>query len=246
MIIACEMTDGEYKLLYILPISTGTENVLLLGMEAESLKRRLSDIGVRVLVGEMEGGRITNVTGYGSGKGAAPGGAGREGCLPASGITDVDLAIVGSLPGGRRERSELLSNIADMLQVPGYVVLAFANRFAYSRILMRKRCGEHGRPEKGRASLGGTDLSLRSALDLLRGAGLHESEVYAPIPDLSNPSLFISLANPKPLEFLMALFGSFTIRKSVLARGISRMLIRSGIYRYFLNQYVIVAEKGDG
>ena len=205
--------DGEYKLLFSLPLYQDAAEVLFLDFQSEGLGNRLASLGIEVRAGSMA----------------------RPAAIPEPAAGAYDLIITGRLPAGREEAGAL-SGAADMLRPgSGHLVAVVENRFWFRRIsgLLPGRKAPGAGPART-ASLG----AVRRAL---RGAGFTGIEAFSPVPDSSNPSVVISLAGSGPLEFLVSWFPDFMRSRSGLIDSLQGFLVRAGLYRYLLREYIVVA-----
>lgn len=213
--------DGEYKLLFCLPVFQDTREILFLDFEAEGLMRKLSTLDIDVYAGSIA----------------------RFGSIRKAAGRGYDAIIMGRLPEGRSEEKRVADAFDELLSESGYLVVVVSNRFGYKRLL--EKFGGRGQ-SVGRgvqpASTGKT-ASLCTVYRILRNAGFTDINTFSPIPDLVNPSVIVSLASSNSLEFLFSQFPGFMKARSRLIDGILKLLVRTGIYRYLLKEYVIVAGK---
>ena len=213
--------NGEYKLLFCLPVFQDTSEILFLDFQAEGLMRKLSTLDIDVYAGSIA--RLESVR-----KAAGRG---------------YDVIIMGRLPEGRSEKERFTDLFDELLSESGHLVAVVSNRFGYKRLL--GKLGGRGR-SAGRGILpesGGRTASLCAVHRILRNAGFKDINTFSPIPDLVNPSAIISLAGSNSLEFLFSQFPGFMKARSRLIDGILKLLVRTGIFRYLLNEYVVVAGK---
>jgi hypothetical protein len=149
--------------------------------------------------------------------------------------TRFDIIIGARLPAYLREKKRFLDNVVGFLNEEGYFVSVFSNSLGFSGLKGRIRRGTAGgRPE---------DLSLARGRKGLRDLGFSEVGIFAPVPDISNPTAFLSLKESNSLRFMLSNFPGFRKKRSLIHEGAMKLLIGTNSYKYFLNQYVIVSRK---
>jgi SAM-dependent methyltransferase len=145
-----------------------------------------------------------------------------------------DFIVAGQFFEYLKTKKMFYNNISKLLKDGGFLVSIIYNSYGYSRIRKTASFRSSRTPYKN----GG---SLRKGLKGLRDLGFKESRIFAPIPNILNPTAFISLEESNSLQFLLSHFPDFRMKKSFLVENITKLLINSNCYRYFLNQYVIVS-----
>ena len=144
--------------------------------------------------------------------------------------TRFDIVIGARLPAYLKEKKRFLDNVVGLLNEEGYFVSVFSNSIGFSGLKGRQIPHEAG-------------LSLARGRKGLRDLGFSEVGIFAPVPDISNPTAFLSLKESNSLRFMLSNFPGFRKKKSFLHEGVMKLLIGTNSYKYFLNQYVIVSRK---
>ena len=212
---------GDYKLAFLLPVFPETKNILFLDLEFEGLRRKLVDLGVDVRTGSI----------------------GDPGPERGGGGGVYDLIVSGRMPSGREEESAFIKAVGDLLSPSGHLVAMAINKFGQSRF--RGRTARSSPPGEIKASPVGIvgTCTLRGMLRIIRRMGFKEVRSYSPIPCFENPSMFISLDDANSMKFLLAQFPDFFVTRSRLLPGLLDITLKTGTFKYFLDQYVIVAGK---
>jgi hypothetical protein len=143
-----------------------------------------------------------------------------------------DVIIAGRMPAGGRGAARFVRLVDALLSTRGWLVTISPNRYGYSRLM-------------GRAGSGKVYSSLPAMRRLMRKMGFQDIHAYSPVPDPANPTAFISLSGYHSLEFLLGQFPDFISARSGPARAILAVIIRTGLFRYVQNHYVVIAGGRD-
>lgn len=155
-----------------------------------------------------------------------------------AGDEKYDIVVIGALPKSRSECKDAFAKLPGMLTPGGRVVLIVSNRFGYARLL-RKGTRHDPRVFGPGGDAGESFSTLGRSINMIKHAGFRDINVFAPIPNLYNPSVLISLERSNSLEFVLRQFPDFLLTRSKYVRWILDLMIRTGTYRHILNQYVI-------
>ncbi len=223
-----EKSVGD-RLLFVLPLYSGTRRVLFIGIEGDALREALGKHGIVVNHAALNDEGVIDPP--------ARAGAGTAAAAPRSENEHrFDMVIAGRLPKGGASRERFTRSILGLLSPRGHFVLIIENRFGYARFL--------GAARKLRAPYSRTIsrglMSFRGAGEALHRAGFRSVGVYAAVPGLDAPLVFFSVDRPNSLESLLAQFPDFARKRSRVAQGIISLVIRTNLHRHFLNEYVFV------
>jgi hypothetical protein len=224
-----EKSVGD-RLLFVLPLFSGTKRVLFVGIKGDALREALEEHGIEVSHAALNAEGTIEPRDR-AGANAAP-------VVPRSENEHrFDVVVTGRMPKEGASRERFTRSILGLLSPQGHFVLIAENRYGYARFL-----GAARRPHTlfSRTASRGL-MSYRGACEAVRRVGFRPAGVYAAVPGLDTPLVFFSIERPNSLESLLSQFPDFARKRSRLVEGLIRLVIRTNLHRHFLNEYVFVA-----
>jgi hypothetical protein len=236
---------GAGKLVFYLPISESTKNVLIIGELPGSLIERLDLLGLELFSGLVSSpfrlcqdgdlvsdtdNMVIDIVPLGSS------------AVPS--FQTFDIIVVANLACVLNKQGKLCCEIDCLLTPNGFLVTFLENKFSYKRFTMARLSCCLGSIFRGDIPVCKFRyVSLNFYLKEIKKRSGRIVNIYSPFPDLYNPSLAISLLSNKPLLFLIDRFQDFSEKRSFFFKSIVKLFIFTSIYKFLLNEYIVISQR---